>query len=197
MKKEQLEKVVKEVTKDSGNKYRDENGIRIQTYRRFKEDIDYLPIDPDEMVTMLEFEKNNCKRIGRPPVFSCIEELQGAIEAFWDYLIHANRNGNALIPDVEGLASFLGVSRDTLNEWERNNFQGFASTIKRAKNSIASCKKQLALKGRIPTIVFATDFNNNHGYTQKQEVVLTPNNPLGEQLQPQELAERYGDIPED
>ncbi len=173
MKKEQLEKVVTEAAKRSDIQYRDEMGVRVQAYRRFKEDIDYLPIDADEMVTMLEFEKNNCKRLGRPPVFSCVEELQGAIEAFWDYLITANKNGNALIPDIEGLASFLGISRETLNEWERSNYRGFSSTIKATKNSIASCKKQLALKGKIPTIVFATDFNNNHGYTQKQDIQVT------------------------
>lgn len=194
----QVEQVALEVTKkNEPTKYRDERGVRKQAYRRFKEDVDYLPIDPDEMVTMLEFEKNNCKRLGRPPVFSCVEELQGAIEAFWDYLINANKNGNALIPDVEGLASFLGVSRDTLNEWERINFRGFAATIKSTKNSIASCKKQLALHGKIPTIVFATDFNNNHGYiqgAQRLEVTQVETEPL---MSVEEIKSKYSDLLEE
>ena len=32
---------------------------------------------------------------------------------------------------------------------------------------------------------------NNFGYADKQEVVLTPNNPLGEQKSNAELEERY------
>lgn len=182
-------------------KYRTADGQRKLAYRRFQEGEDYLPIAEDELITMLEFEKNNmqraAKRKGRPPIFESVEQLQEQIIAYWDYLAKANREQVKLIPDTEGLCSFLGINRDTLHDWERNNYKGFSETIKTTKNAIAAFKKQLALQGKIPPIVFATDFNNNHGYTQKQEMIVTPNQPLGEAESNPQLAEKYVDLIED
>lgn len=176
---------------------RDENGVRLQNYNRFKSGVDYQPIEPSAMTAMIDLEIERHKRIGRPPKFQSIEELSDAILGYWEYLKENIANGAEIIPDTEGLASFIGVSRDTLHEWERSNYRGFSDTIKTAKNSIGAINKQLAKQGKIPAVVFAIDFNNNHGYTQKQEVVLTPSRPLGEQLQPKELSERYAELPED
>lgn len=184
-----LEQVAVEVANKS-TPYRDERGLRVQTYRRFKEEIDYIPIEPNEMEAMIGLVNNKAKRNGRPPIFEDIEELQGAIQAFWDYLSEANKAGNCLIPDVEGLCCYLDIARDTLNDWERTNYKGFSATIKSTKNSIAFCKKQLALRGKIPPIVFATDFNNNHGYTQKQEIEVRATNPLGDTPNESELRRR-------
>jgi hypothetical protein len=39
------------------------------------------------------------------------------------------------------------------------------------RNSIAACKKQMALNGEIPPVVFAIDFNNNHDYVQSKNQV--------------------------
>lgn len=167
--------------------YRDERGVRKQVYRRFKEEVDYLPIEQNEMITILEFAKAATKRMGRPPIFESVEELQEAIEGYWDYLIKANNNGNALIPDVEGLAAFLHIDRSTLFDWERTNYNGFSTTIKETKNYIAMSKKQLALHGKIPPIVFATDFNNNHGYTQKQQLEISTPSPMGDMISKEEL----------
>ena len=185
--------------KDQTYKPRDERGVRIQTYRRFKEGEDYLPVEGNEVAEMYRIARENMenlKRIGRPPVFASVEELQQGIVNYWRYLEDANRREIKLIPDVEGLCSFLGISRDMLFEWERNNFHGFASTIKTAKNDIASIKKQLGEQGKIPPIVMAMDFNNNHGYVQKQEISVQPVNPLGETPDVVQIAERYKQLPE-
>jgi hypothetical protein len=169
----------KYVEKQSSKYDRDERGVKIQTYRRFKDGIDYTPVEPDEMRAIIGLATNHLKRGGRPPVFSGLEELQGAIQAYWDYISTQNDQGIKLIPDVEGLCCYIGISRETLNKWENANYQGFGDTIKASKNAIAACKKQLALHGKIPPIVFATDFNNNHGYVQKQSLEVTANNPMG------------------
>lgn len=167
---------------------RDENGMRRQTYKRFKEGVDYLPIEADEMSAMIGLIQNQQKTMtGRPPKYATLEEFNGVIDAYWNYMNEVNQTGNHLIPDIEGFCCYAGVDRTTLFEWEHNRPLDFANTIKRLKNSIAFCKKQLALHGKIPPIVFATDFNNNHGYTQKQEVVVTPNQPLGQELPREEI----------
>lgn len=172
--------------------YRDEKGVRLQVYRRFKEEVDYIPLDHEAMTAMAEMAKKSIsRRNGRPPTFESIEELQAGIEAYWDYIIKANQNGVSLIPDVEGLAAYLGVNRETLKEWDRSNYRGFSATIKETFNRIAAIKKQLGLKGQIPPIVMAMDFNNNHGYTQKQELEVTAKtNKYGEEPTEEELRAR-------
>lgn len=175
--------------------YRDEDGIRLQSYRRFKEGIHYEPIDQEQMAALIEFTQhcNKLHRYGRPPTYENLEEFLGVIDAFWDIMNEKNAEGVKIIPDVEGFCCFAGISRETLNVWEGTRHGAFSDTIKSLKNMIAFSKKQLALSGKIPPLTFATDFNNNHGYTQKQEVVLTPGNPLGEITDPEALKQRYLD----
>lgn len=153
--------------------YRDERGVRIQTYRRFKEDVDYEPINENEMSAIIGMIRNQNNTTGRgrgqPRKYEDLEEFRGAIDAFWDYISDCNEKGVKLIPDIEGFCAYIGINRSTLNEWEKSRDYDYSAAIKNLKNQIAYCKKQLALNGKIPPIVFATDFNNNHGYVQKQE----------------------------
>lgn len=191
-----VEKAVTEVVKNK-SPYRDERGVRIQTYRRFKEGIDYEAVEPDEMVALTQNVIDNleaiyeAERIGRPRKYETVEEFKEIVNGYLNYIKDANIDKIKLIPDVEGLCAFMGISRDTLLEWERNRPRPYSDTIKMVKNQLAFFKKQLAMKGKIPALTFATDFNNNHGYTQKQEVVLTPNQPLGEAGDPMQIAGKY------
>lgn len=178
---------------------RDERGVRIQSYDRFERGKDYKPATGDEMGEMYRMAKGNMersqerrKRNGRIK-YETIEELEAGIMAYWDYLAAANEQKLMLIPDVEGLCAFLGITRKTMNLWERDNTRDFADTIEQAKNDIAACKKQIGLQGKIPPLVMAMDFNNNHGYTQRQEVVVTPNNPLGDAKSNEELLAKYAE----
>ena len=175
-------------------KRRDSDGLRLLTYRRFKEGVDFEPVETETMTALIEFAQHchNIHRMGRPPVYQDTEELHGVIDAFWDVLTEKNISGMKIVPDVEGFCAFSGISRETLNNWENgttNKPNDFVDAIKRLKNTMAFVKKQLALTGKMPPIVAAMDFNNNHGYTQRQEHVITANNPLGEVKSPEELAE--------
>lgn len=134
---------------------------------------------------------------GGTPKYESVEELEEAIIAYWEYLDVQMRDGVEVMPDVEGLCTFLGVDRVTLNGWEKNDYRGFRSVIGQAKNDIAAGKKQLALRGRVAPLFAVADFNNNHGYTQKQEVVVAPVNPLGEQQATPQIMERYRDLIEE
>lgn len=166
---------------------------------RYKKGKDYDEIDPNALSAMYKLARYNMERqkagkigqTGRAPKFETVDQLQDAIMRYWDYLMAANDAAIQLIPDVEGLCSYIGVNRSTLLSWEREDYRGFAETIKQAKNDIAACKKQIGMRGGIPPIVMAMDFNNNHGYTQKQEVIVTPNNPLGDAATQQELLAKY------
>lgn len=153
---------------------RDENGLRLQTYKRFKAGESYTPINADEMTDIVGFIQH-CNKIhkGIAPKYENVEEFLGVIDAFWEIIIETNQNGVSVIPDVEGFCCFAGISREALNSWEHERTGAYPIVIKNLKNTIAAAKKQLALRGKIPPIVFATDFNNNHGYTQKQQVEVS------------------------
>lgn len=116
---------------------------------------------------------------GRPRKYEKVEEFAEVVERYIDYIESRAAEGVQLIPDIEGFCSFAGISRDSLNDWERTRPGEYSDTIKRFKTGIAAYKKQLALCGKIPPIVFATDFNNNHGYTQApQRLEITAGKPL-------------------
>lgn len=192
------EKKEKQITK-----YRDERGVRIQSYRRFQEGRDYEALDDKDMVALMDNVLDNiqsyktAQKVGQPPKYETVDEFFSIVEQYFQYIRDANADDVKLIPDVEGLCAFMGISRETLHGWENARDKRYIDAIKMVKNQMAFCKKQLALKGKIPPIVFATDFNNNHGYTQKQEVVLTPNTPLGDQFTPEQIAQKYAELPEE
>lgn len=165
---------------------RDENGVRKQSYKRFKPGRDYQETESDEMIALCdmmelgifkpeEIDTETGERVrskgGRPRKYETVEELQDGIRNYIEYIRTQAAAGVHLIPDVEGLALFLGVARSTLFEWQKSRPGEFSDTIKSAFTAIAAVKKQLALMGKIPPIVFATDFNNNHGYTQAAQKI--------------------------
>lgn len=182
---------------------RDAAGVRKNTYRRFKEGEDYEKQTAPEMATLCDMMKRGIfgeeetaegVRVrhpgGRPRKYETVEQLQEGIEKYIDYIAVQNAAGVSLIPDVEGLALFLGISRSTLYEWQNARPGEFSDTIKRAINAIAAVKKQLALNGKIPPIVFATDFNNNHGYVQQQKIEVAAVRKLEELPQKSEIMRR-------
>lgn len=115
---------------------------------------------------------------GRPCIYSNTESgLNAFIEnakGYFTYVQSANRKleeKSQLVPDIEGLTLYLGIDRSTLSryhdrggDWER--------TIDYIKNAIAYSKKQLALKGKIPTVLAIFDLANNHQYHNTNSFIL-------------------------
>jgi hypothetical protein len=187
--------------KPSNIQYRDERGVRIQVYRRFKEGEDYEAVQPDEMIALTQNILDNldaideAERIGRPRKYETLAEFKEIVRGYINYIRDANVDGVKLIPDIEGLCAFMGIDRVTLLDWEKTRSTEYSNAIKSVKNQMAFFKKQLALKGKIPALTFATDFNNNHGYTQKQEVTVIPKNPLGDNMSPEEVRKLADSLP--
>ena len=177
---------------------RDALGVRIINYNKFERGVDYEPTTGSELTEMYHIARENMEIArdtgGLANKYKTVEDLQNAIIGYWAYLEKAAEQGVPVMADLEGMCAFIQVSRALLNTWERKDYKGFRSTIEQAKNDIAACKKQLGQQGKIPPVVMAMDFNNNHGYTQKQEVVVTPNNPLGEATPSDQLMDKYFEI---
>lgn len=95
---------------------------------------------------------------------------------YFKYVLDANENDpdHRLIPDVENWALFLGITRQSIFNYEHRN-QEWYDTVQFFKNTIMSIKKDLALNNKIPPIVFIFDAKNNHGYADTSELRLLPN----------------------
>lgn len=192
---------VVELVAKQNNPYRDENGARLQKYRRFREGRDFEAVEPDEMTVLCNMAIQNIEMyaknelIGRPRKYETVESFIESATGYLEYIRDANNDGVKVIPDIEGLCSYMGISRTALFDWQTSRPGSYSNAIKSVLNFMASFKKQLALKGKIPPLTFATDFNNNHGYTQKQEVVVTPNAPLGSE-NPDAAQQLIGELPQ-
>lgn len=160
---------------------RDELGQRQQVYKRYKENVNYTKVsgeDLEEAVTTVYYQRSS-RGLTAMPIFDNGAQLMGAIDAYWEFMLESAETGHQIYPDIEGLASFIGISRMTMNRWLRGEANPeFVPILQQTYNDIAAVKKQLALKNKIPAIIAAMDFNNNHGYISQQTKVEVDVNAL-------------------
>ena len=97
------------------------------------------------------------------------------------------------IPTVEKMCLALGTVRQTVHDWEHNCTKGRARSdiIKKAKEILASMDAELVSKGKIPQVTYIFRAKNFFGMQDQQELVLTPNNKLGDEVNEQEIVDKY------
>lgn len=137
-----------------------------------------VQIMPDDLNSVLDMSIRSIK-LGRPAKFPDTEQgLQDFKEASIDYLQYVREtnnspeNENHLVPDIESWATFLGTTRKTIAEYERNRSSEWQEFIGLIKGSITACKKQLAFRQKIPTVLALFDLTNNSGYVNSSEFRL-------------------------
>lgn len=95
-------------------------------------------------------------------------------------------------PTVEALAFAFGVDRKTLYRWVTGQSrESICPTIKKAYEIITIQMANYMQNGKINPVAGIFLMKNNMGYQDKSEVVLTPNNLLGEQTSPEALEQKY------
>lgn len=100
-------------------------------------------------------------------------------------------NETGEVPTVEKMCLALGTTRTTVWEWEHGSLGSARSNmIKKAKEILAALDAELVSKGKIPQITYIFRAKNFFGLSDKQEIVVTPNQPLGSDSDPNELAKR-------
>ena len=100
---------------------------------------------------------------------------------------------NDMKPSMAGMALAIGVDRATLWSWSVGNTRSSThlDTIKKAVQMLDSQMVDYMQNGKINPVSGIFLMKNNFGYKDQQEVVVTPNAPLGEQVSTEELRERY------
>lgn len=95
------------------------------------------------------------------------------------------------IPTVEDMCLALGTVRNTVWTWEQGRLgPARMHMIKKAKEILAGIDAKLVSKGKIPQITYIFRAKNFFGLSDKQELVVTPNQPLGDSADPAELQKR-------
>lgn len=94
-------------------------------------------------------------------------------------------------PSVAGLALAVGVDRKTLWLWSKTEKSERCNVIKRAYQILDLQMTDYMQNGKINPVSGIFLMKNNFGYSDQQEVVVTPNNPLGEQRATEEIEQRY------
>lgn len=139
-----------------------------------------IQIQPDDLNAVLDVSIKSIK-LGRPPKFedsaAGLQDFKEASIAYLEFVRENNNNPdneNKIIPDIENWATFMGTTRKTICEYERWRGEEWQEFIGLMKGCIVSCKKQLAFRQKIPTVLAIFDLTNNAGYVNASEFKLVP-----------------------
>lgn len=117
------------------------------------------------------------------------KELAERISLYFDMCASTGQ-----IPTVEELCLCTGYAQATIWDWETGRRGGFSSEtaeiIKKAKDFLQTFDAKLVISGQLNFLTYCFRAKNYYGMIEKSEVVLTPNNPLGDQPTPEELQRR-------
>lgn len=99
-------------------------------------------------------------------------------------------------PSVAGLALAFEVHRKTLWAWANgidSDYLPAASRdlIKKAYQFLNAQMEDYAQNGKVNPVTAIFLMKNHFGYADKQELVLTPNQQLGDQVSPEDLQRKY------
>lgn len=123
-----------------------------------------------------------------PPI-DIADEAQVAKRIEW-YFTHCSKND--MKPTVKGLCNSLGVTRNTLRTWYNEDYRSstHSDIIKKAYNLLEELWEDYMLNGKINPVSGIFLGRNHWGYQDKIDLVITPNNPLGDAPNQKQLEER-------
>lgn len=123
------------------------------------------------------------------------EAVEERIKWYFSYCIQDDMK-----PTVSGLAMALGIDRKTLNNWNRGETRGVTHLpiVKKAMAALEILWEDYMQNGKINPVSGIFLGKNHFGYTDKQEIVVEPKNPLGDADDPEAIKQKYlAEHPED
>ena len=126
----------------------------------------------------------------RQPKVKSDEELKERIN---DYFARCAETGQT--PTVEELYMTTGYSISTVKDWLCGRRKGFstetAAIIRKAKGFMQTFDAKLVVSGKLNFLAYCFRAKNYYGMVDKQEMVLTPNQPQIDGLTPEQLQQKY------
>lgn len=118
------------------------------------------------------------------------DELKERINDYFNWCGTEN-----IIPTVEEMSMYIGFTSGYILQIENGVRKGFspetASIIKKAKEFLKTFDAKLVITGKMNFLAYCFRAKNYYGMADKQEVVLSQGNALGDQLSEQELQKKY------
>lgn len=117
-------------------------------------------------------------------------QVEERIRWYIQYCIDRNQ-----VPNVSGVCCVLGIDRKTLYRWEHgvHRTSTHKSVIQKYKRLLEAIWESQMVEGTINPIVGIFLGKNNFDYADKQELVVSPESPLGEVRNADEIRQRYDD----
>lgn len=128
-----------------------------------------------------------------PPIdISDNKQVEDRIQWYFHHCIDCDMK-----PTVKGLCNAIGISRDTLNKWNRGITRDstHSDLIKKAYDFLEELWEDYMLNGKINPVAGIFLAKNNFGYKDTQDLVLTPNGQRLSDSDYQEVADRYKQLP--
>lgn len=122
-------------------------------------------------------------------------DVQQRIYDYFDWCIETDSK-----PSVAALATALGIDRRTLWEWEVGKIYAGthrAELIKHAKSIMAAMMEEMMQTGKINPVVGIFFLKNHMSYKDQSDVVITPNQPLGEMQDKAAIEAKYAELPDE
>lgn len=130
-----------------------------------------------------------------PPIdISDGEQVKQRVADYFNYCIENDRK-----PNIVGMANWLGVDRSTVHSWKIGKYRASThhDTIKKAVDIMEELWVDYMMNGKANPASLIFLGKNMFGYKDVQDVVVTPNNPLGDYQAQKELEERIANVPVD
>ena len=124
------------------------------------------------------------------PVIDISDEKQVEERLMWYFNTCAEDD---IKPTVTGMCRSLGIHRKTLYRWGQGEVRESTHShlIKKAYDLLEEMWENWMLNGKINPVVGIFLGKNHFGYADKQDIVVTPNNPLGAMGSESEIQQRY------
>lgn len=147
--------------------------------KQYKRRFEVAELDPDDLEAVLDMGISSLKasKAKYPETAEGLELFKQTTLDYFSYVQQCNKDDSRehkLIPDVEGLSVYLGITRRTLLTYEKTRNEEWQDFISRAKDLITATKKQLIFRQKIPAVVGIFDLCNNSNYVNSSEFRLKP-----------------------
>lgn len=126
-----------------------------------------------------------------PPIdISDPKQVEHRINEYFDYCVQ-----NDLKPGFVMMANWLGVSRDTLNQWKRGNYRAATHTdiIQKAVNQLEALWETYMLEGKVNIVAGIFIGKQYYGAVDKQEIAITANENSSAPLSVEDIAKQLPD----
>ena len=122
------------------------------------------------------------------------QKITERLQFFFEHCAEAGER-----PTVEKMALALGYSRKTLWDWKSgtSGSKTLRDIITKAYDVLAAYDAGMAVEGKMNPVPYIFRAKNFYDMKDTADIVVTPNNPLGDTQDPDVIAAKYQELPDE